>query len=702
MYINNEITRLKGRRMKGTPDTRYARCLTGLIVGGVLLASVLITPSASAGFDRLFFSINGDTTLSTMTQGDEFSWGSNCDSGATIHWDIWYDVNSNSVLDPATDFLLSSEHLTDGNLLSDDNPVADGWISSQPFHLSGEPGNYIFKATDIATDSSLQKIAVMMAMSSPPNQFTGQISLPGITAPNALLANRFVFAESDTGDEGAFLAITNSMGMYSMNVGAAGTGVEFYLFPTDVSNYVSPAYVAATASGVVAGVDFTYIAAVDSIWGFVRDELGAIIPYESDISAWSESHERDATTRSGRYVMYFSSADKGDWALEHSSRNSPAYLSPDWLEFSHDTLTSFQHDFTLTRTDAVIYAEITENGGPPANNYRVDAYSASLASWAESVSGTGVNNVVSIYVSSLDPNDWEVSLNQWDEEFQPQAPLIVKSGHAAGISPGDTVSFELVDGKLVGGTITQDPEDAPIIWDEVYVSASDGFNNFDASPDFGGAYALYTDTGSYFMGVYAHGYAVDPAWRNITVTGDTTGSGLGFTINETHALVSGTLVNVALPLDASYYQVIAQTGTDGSDGYYQSATVDSVTGTYQLDLCDGDWTIVPPCCFPDVDVPDSAVVTIGEFPDTARTIDFEYTPVGGTCCIAPSVGDVNQSGDVDITDIQVMIDHQFLTLTPLVCIDEGDINFNLEVDITDLQIMIDSQFLTLTPMPPCP
>jgi len=75
--------------------------------------------------------------------------------------------------------------------------------------------------------------------------------------------------------------------------------------------------------------------------------------------------------------------------------------------------------------------------------------------------------------------------------------------------------------------------------------------------------------------------------------------------------------------------------------------------------------------------------------------------VGG-CCLPPTVGDLDQSGGVDIVDIQVMIDHQFLTLQPLVCFEEGDINSNVVVDITDLQIMIDYQFLSLTEFPPCP
>ncbi len=72
------------------------------------------------------------------------------------------------------------------------------------------------------------------------------------------------------------------------------------------------------------------------------------------------------------------------------------------------------------------------------------------------------------------------------------------------------------------------------------------------------------------------------------------------------------------------------------------------------------------------------------------------------CCLPPTVGDLDQSGAVDITDIQVLVDNQFLSLTPLSCPQEGDMDFSGAVDITDLSILIDNQFLTLTPLPPCP
>jgi len=100
--------------------------------------------------------------------------------------------------------------------------------------------------------------------------------------------------------------------------------------------------------------------------------------------------------------------------------------------------------------------------------------------------------------------------------------------------------------------------------------------------------------------------------------------------------------------------------------------------------------------------------SIGGITRSFVTYEGQYTPEGvdGSitmgCCLPPTVGDIDQSGAVDITDISVLIDNQFLTLAPLLCEDEGDIDFSGSVDITDLSILIDNQFLTLTPLPPCP
>jgi len=61
-------------------------------------------------------------------------------------------------------------------------------------------------------------------------------------------------------------------------------------------------------------------------------------------------------------------------------------------------------------------------------------------------------------------------------------------------------------------------------------------------------------------------------------------------------------------------------------------------------------------------------------------------------CCEGIVGDVDQTGVPDITDISILIDNQFLTLTPLPCWGNADLDSSLSIDITDLQRLIDFMF----------
>lgn len=447
-----------------------------LLLNILIMVPFLLIQSARADFNYIFFSINGDTTLSSMTQGDEFGWGSNCELGASIEWEIYYDLNNNSVIDKTTDILLNSELMTDGNLIYEETSIPDGWLFSGTFFVTLEPGNYIFRATDLGTDSSIQKICSVSAMPSPPNQLTGTVHLPGISPPDPRLANIGITAESETGAEGFFVTLTDNTGFYSMNVGNIGTGVTFYLDATNVENYVNPDYISAVASGVVPGNDFTYDNPVDSVWGYVRDGNGALLPFETTIRASSGITDKDADTKNSRYVIYFTEAQKGDWWLEHDSRNSPVFITQNGLSFSHDTISSFQHDITLTRTDAAIYAVITENGSAPLNHYRVDAYTDALNSYAEGISDTGSNNIAEIAVSSLDNSGWFVSLATYDWEYQIPDGYIVTPQFYSNISPGDTVTFNLYESCCVGirGNIDNGPDDGTVssidIADLVYMA----------------------------------------------------------------------------------------------------------------------------------------------------------------------------------------------------------------------------------------
>ncbi len=96
---------------------------------------------------------------------------------------------------------------------------------------------------------------------------------------------------------------------------------------------------------------------------------------------------------------------------------------------------------------------------------------------------------------------------------------------------------------------------------------------------------------------------------------------MGFLLNYTHARIHGSLSNISLPISPGYY-VSASTDT-WPNGYNSSEEVDELTGTFDLYLCDGNWTFYPPS-IPGYNTPSSQNLIISEIPDTLRTIDFSY------------------------------------------------------------------------------
>jgi len=630
----------------------FGRTAWGLLFGGVVIGWLFFGQMAFAT-DYIFFAVNGDTAVSSMMQGDELTWVANCGLGETVNWEIWFDANSNSAIDPSLDVMVAVMTVTDGDALTENDPIRDGWAVGPSVKIGLEPGPYIFKATNLYDFTVAQRILTMVAMSSPPNRILGTMTIPGHPAPDPLLTKIPAFAQSDTEEEEIYIALADQNGNYTINIGADATGVEFFVGSSDVGEFVAPDAQAITVSGVTGGVDFTFISAVDSVYGFVRDDEGTIIPYRANVYVDGQNPgtpEKEGVTENGRYVVYFSAAQHGDWELEVSSEDfMPGYMIPDYVPFSHDTLGSFQYDFSLHPSDTVIYARVTENGGPPAHHYSIAASSPILSAWTRGTSGPGSDNIAVLHVSSLDMDSWNV----WIQEHEDDAPIppgLVVEGYGAGsVSPGDTVDLNLVNGELVSDVIVQDPEDAPIAWNDVWI---DWYNyagrSYGDEVGDGGVYGVYVSTGTYFVSVNAPGYMTDPAYREVVVDGDTTG-GLGFIINQTHCHLSGTLLNVQLPLSSSTFWVSAQTGSDGYDGYIKFVAVDSATGVYEMDLCDGEWTITPPYIAGYMG-PSAVPMTIGEAPDNVRTQDFDYSN---------SCGDANGDMLINVGDAVFVVNYVF-------------------------------------------
>ncbi len=95
--------------------------------------------------------------------------------------------------------------------------------------------------------------------------------------------------------------------------------------------------------------------------------------------------------------------------------------------------------------------------------------------------------------------------------------------------------------------------------------------------------------------------------------------------------------------------------------------------------------------------------------DDAWTANWTFVDCGGYlgdargtmgCCVG-TTGDVNCDGSVGLPDLSTLIDHLFITFSPLCCVGEGDVNADGSVGLPDLSTLIDNLFITFSPLPPC-
>lgn len=76
---------------------------------------------------------------------------------------------------------------------------------------------------------------------------------------------------------------------------------------------------------------------------------------------------------------------------------------------------------------------------------------------------------------------------------------------------------------------------------------------------------------------------------------------------------------------------------------------------------------------------------------------------GGNCCAGLRGNvDCSANGTVDISDLTTMVDHLFLSNTPLCCVQEANVEVNATVDIADLTFLVDYLFISNPPMSSCP
>jgi hypothetical protein len=598
-------------------------------MAALALAALLTMASFSEVFavtDYVFISVNGDTTATAAVQGDLLNWGSNCAVGANVQWDIWADLNLNSIIDEGLDYLVVSYVATDGNTdpdgpPPDSDPIPDGWYITMPFVVGLAPTIYIFRATDLSDMTSAERAILMQALGSPPNQISGTITLEGVTPPDNLLQNIWVQAESDSGGFQIWSAFTDNTGAFTINIGAAGSGITFDIYPGNVQGFVTPPEQYVVANGVVSGIDFVYGAPADSVYGYVLDsDSNPIAPVEIWCSPVGGSGGKYYDSYDGYYVIYFTSAELGEWWLGVSDNIDPQYMVPQSYYFDNSVLHSFQHDMVCPLADTVINFTLTEDGGLPSRQYRVQAFSNELGAFANKITSVGDSGIYQIGVSSDQSAGYNVMVSTWDDRY-PIPPGYAVVGNYFGVMPGDMVSFNITQGKQVCGNVYFDAGDETVPFSQVEVRLNGVNGNSMVHPASDGSYLIAADTGFYSHSVYAATYLSTPATYSLQLTNDT--CGFSFTMNKQHQHIIGQLTGVTLPLSGNYW-VSGSTQLFPLGYNVSSEQVVNATGEFHIYVCDGNWTFYPPT-IPGYPTPAPQVIMVSENRDTTINLIFDYT-----------------------------------------------------------------------------
>lgn len=608
------------------------------ILYGILLALAMLVQPVSATTDYVFVAVNGDSTVNVAVQGDLLSFGATCNVGATIYWQLWFDADSNQTTGDAGDKVVLAFTTTDGQIDTESGPpdvseTPDGMYVCPALVLGLAAGDYIFVGMDMTDSTSAEKAFSMTAMPSPVNTFSGTVSIEGVSAPDSQLADIWITADIDEGMQ-MWSALTDETGQYTINMSDAATDQLFWLRGEALPGYVRPGEASETASGTITGIDFAYTLPVDSIYGMVVDQNdNPVFPAYVWCSPQSGEGEKECDVTDGSYVIYFSGSELGAWNIGVSSDMlAPNYTVPLSVSFNNSSIHDINYDLVCYTTDTVVYARITEQGGEPSHQYRVDANQDVIEQMAQGISGTGSDNLVALHVSHLG-GGCHVSLANWDDNYPIPEGYIVEGGSRKYVALGDTAEFNLVTGYLVQDTITVlSPHSAPN-WNQVWVNVSGENGNSSVNPDANGVFSAYVDTGAYDINVFCDRYSPRPNYRTVEVTGDTVG-GMGFTLNYAHCHVTGHITGLPLPLDTNLYVW----GTAGTlpDGYSSGGHVDPTTGAFDFYVCDGDWRFYPPTI--DGAHAPSMVSHVIDEGDVSYDFNFAYTAmkqISGTIAVDP-------------------------------------------------------------------
>jgi len=329
----------------------------------------------------------------SMTSGDTFSWEYNCPTGATVTGEIWYDVNSNGIID-AGDVLRFAFTQTDGNNNPNSYgpPDEDGSLNGHVLfyqRLGVAPGKYVFRFTQ--NGSSVTEAGTVLALASPAHTISGHVTPPsGKSAENI---NVELHRHNGNGGNSAGLdfwdGYTNSSGDFqiAMDADTSGNPWDFQIqnnpYPPSI---LTPGDTSITIIGNPSGINLALQPANAQVAGYYKDDSGN--PIQNDVFVqfngsigFNAYFVRDVPSDlNGLFQIGFLSSELSEQGGQHWTLST--YTNGDSITTSvipsitlpviHNGDSLF-YNFVAYTVNSTITGKVEFNGGPISAPYEVQA-----------------------------------------------------------------------------------------------------------------------------------------------------------------------------------------------------------------------------------------------------------------------------------------------------------------------------------------
>lgn len=319
--------------------------------------------------------VNGSSTYFSMESGSEISWSYNLPVGGTAILEIWIDVNSNTLIEPATDILWESFYQIDGQNNYEGPPDMDGLVDghiifAQPVGLA--PGEYIMSFNNNQTAVTVS--GTVTPMTSPVFTISGNVTVPAGKSAQYLI----ISLENQSQEGNRFWnAVTDASGNFSVQMDSDTSGNPWRL-KIDNQYALSPAVVSPNKLSLIldagvtttySGNNFTFTEAAAEINGTVKDEDGnLLIGVDVYINAENGSFQRNVFTDPA-----------GEFRIGLLSSELPAsyiYLGSGDIEDTSTVSASAQiqtvnagniiaQNLIVFKTNSTITGNVTLSGNPP-------------------------------------------------------------------------------------------------------------------------------------------------------------------------------------------------------------------------------------------------------------------------------------------------------------------------------------------------